>query len=320
MLNKRNGTMNTLSDKLQRSWELFKSSVRVIVRQPKLLVFPVITGVLTTAIALFFLAPVAFMLLAPHWVPSGTMQTIADKVAFLRVSGHGQFSFHLQPVGTTILAGIYLLNMFLATMASVAFNAEIIEALNGRTVSIQRGVAVACRRWQPILLWSLVAGVVGLIIRWLEDRWSLVGRAIAGLIGLAWSMAAIFAIPILARDNTVSNPFAVLSKSATTIKRTWGEMLAGYVGLKGMNLLVLWASILSWISAGTAAYLLSNFWILLLFGIPWLVAIIIYGYLTSIASRVYLCALYLYASDGVVPAPYDESMMSMGWKLKKRTS
>ena len=312
--------MNTLSEKLQRSWRLFKSSVRVIGDQPKLLFFPVVTGVLTTMIGLFFLAPVALLVLAPHWVSGSAVQSIADKVGFLRFSGGGNFNFHLQPVGTTMLAGIYLLNMFLATLASVAFNAEIIEALHSRPVSIQRGIGVACRRWQPILLWSLVAGVVGLVIRWLEERWSLVGRAIAGLIGLAWSMAAIFAIPILASDNSVSNPFMVLSKSATTIKRTWGEMLAGYVGLKGMNLLVLWASIVSWISAGVGAYLLANGWILLLFGVPWLVAIVVYSYLTSIASRVYLCALYLYASSGIVPVPYDESMMAMGWKLKKRTS
>ena len=309
--------MNTIAEKIQRSWELFKRSVRVITDNPKLLIFPILTGVLTSAIALFFLAPVVLVLLAPHWVSGSSIQAIGDRVGFLRFANGTNFNFHLQPLGTTLLAGFYLLNMFLATMASVAFNSEILEALNGQPVSIRRGIAVACRRWQAILLWSLVAGLVGLVIRALEERWSFLGRLVAGLIGLAWSIAAIFAIPILARDTSVANPFAILSKSAGTIKRTWGEMLAGYVGMKGMNILVLWASILSWISAGLGAYLLSNAWILLAFGVPWLAGIILYGYLTSIASRVYLCALYLYASGGVVPAPYDPSMMGMGWKLKK---
>jgi uncharacterized protein DUF6159 len=309
--------MNTLTEKLQRSWQLFQSSVRVILEQPKLLIFPIVTGVLTSAIALFFLAPVVLVLLAPHWVSGTSIQAIADRVGFLRFSNGATFNFNIQPIGTTILAGIYLMNMFLATMASVAFNAEIMEALNGHPVSIQRGIATACRRWRPILLWSLVAGIVGLIIRALEERWALVGRAIAGLIGLAWSMASIFAIPILARDTSVTNPFTILSKSATTIKRTWGEMLAGYVGMKGMNLLVVWASIFSWIGVGVGAYLLSNPWILLMFGVPWLGSVIVYSYLTSIASRVYLCALYLYASAGQIPAQYDASMMAMGWKLKR---
>lgn len=49
----------------------------------------------------------------------------------------------------------------------------------------------------------------------------------------------------------------------------------------------------------------------------WLLSLIVYSYLASIASRVYLCALYLYASDGVIPGPYDALMMAQGWKLKK---
>ena len=87
--------------------------------------------------------------------------------------------------------------------------------------------------------------------------------------------------------------------------------------MRGTNLLVLWLSILFWVLTGAGAYLISNPWLLLMAGLPWLFAVIAYGYLASIASRVYLCALYLYASEGVVPGYYDESMMSTAWKLKK---
>ncbi|MGH7968518.1 MAG: DUF6159 family protein [Limisphaerales bacterium] len=308
--------MNTLLEKLQRSWLLFRRSVQVIFENPKLLLFPLVTLVLTLAIAAFFLAPVALVLLAPHWVAGGPIQALADQVGFVRIQKAGNFNVQLRPLGSAVLALMYLLNMFLATMANVAFNSQILEALNGKPVSIRRGIEVACSRWKPVLFWSLVAGIVGLIIRWIEQRFSFVGRLVAGLLGLAWSTASIFAIPIIAQDASVSNPFAILTRSAATIKRTWGEMLAGYVGMQGTNLMVLWGSILFWIATGVSALVLSNPWILLL-GIPWLGMVIAYGYVTSIASRVYLCALYLYASEGVVPGYYDTSMMGMGWKLKK---
>jgi hypothetical protein len=309
--------MNAVTERLSRTVQLFKSSVGVIQQQPKLLVFPIVTALLTSLIALFFLAPVGIVLLAPHFVGGGKIQALADAIGFVRI-GHGEnINFQVQPLGSAILAGVYLVNMFLATMASVAFNHQILEALNGRPVSIRRGIAEACARWQSVLLWSLVAGVVGLIIRALEQRLSIIGRIIAGFIGLAWSVASIFAIPILARTPGFSNPFKVLSQSAETIKRTWGETLAGYVGMQGMNLLVLWISLLFWAAAGGAAFLLSNFWILLIAGVPWLLALIVYGYVAGIASRVYLCALYLYAADGFVPGQYDASMMSMGWKVRK---
>ena len=311
--------MNVLLEKLQRSWLLFRRSVQVIWDNPKLLIFPIVTAVLTLTIALFFLAPVALVFLVPHWVEGSRIQGLAHGFGFLKPQSGGGFNFQIQPMGSALLAGMYLLNMFLATMANVAFNSQIIEALNGRPVSISRGLAVACSRWKAVLLWSLVAGVVGLIIRSIEERWAFVGRLVAGLIGLAWSAASIFVIPIIVLDHSVSNPFSILTRSAATIKRTWGEMLAGYVGMQGTNLMVLWGSIVFWVVTGASAIVLSNPWILLM-GIPWLGIVIAYGYITSIASRVYLCALYLYAADGVVPGYYDESMMGMGWKLKKAKS
>jgi uncharacterized protein DUF6159 len=309
--------MNTITDKLARSWQLFKTSVTVIRNHPKLLVFPFVTGLLTLAIALFFLAPVVLALVAPHWIQGSTVQAIADRVGFLRFQRGGALNFQIQTIGTIVLAGMYLLNMFLATLSSVAFNSEILEALSGRPVSIRHGIEAACRRWKAVLLWSLLAGSVGLLIRALEQRLALIGRLVAGVIGLAWSVASIFAIPILVRETSVSNPFEVLSKSARVIKATWGEMLTGYLGMQGTNLFMLWGSILLWVASGALAIVFSNAWILLATGVPWLLCLIAYGYLSSIASRVYLCALYLYASEGTVPGPYDASMMNLAWKLKK---
>ena len=306
-----------MTDKLARSWQLFKSSVTVIRNHPKLLVFPVVTGLLTLAIAVFFLAPVVLVVMAPHWIQGSAVQGIADRLGFLRFRHGGAFNFQIQPIGTMILAGAYLLNMFLATLSSVAFNSEILEALSGRGVSIRHGIETACLRWKAVLLWSLLAGSIGLFIRGLEQRFALLGRMVAGVIGLAWSVASIFAIPILVRETSVSNPFEVLSKSARVIKATWGEMLTGYLGMQGTNVFVLWGSILFWLATGALAIVFSNGWILLAAGVPWLVSLLAYGYLSSIASRVYLCALYLYASEGTVPGPYDASMMSLAWKLKK---
>ena len=309
--------MNGITEKLNRSWQLFKRSVLVIRENPKLLIFPMVTGLLTAAIALFFLAPVGLMVFAPHWLAGTKLEGLANSFGFVKFRHGVSFNFSLQPLGTAVLAGGYLVNMFLATMSSVAFNHEILQALKGQPVCITRGIEAACSRWKSVLLWSLLAGMVGLIIRAVEERVAFVGRLVAGLIGLAWSVASIFAIPILAQEPGFSNPFAILSKSAETIKRTWGEMLTGYAGMQGTNLLVLWVSIVFWVAAGASAYLMSSAWVLLIAGLPWLVAIIAYGYVAGIASRVYLCALYLYAADGFVAGQFEASMMNQGWKIKK---
>jgi hypothetical protein len=80
---------------------------------------------------------------------------------------------------------------------------------------------------------------------------------------------------------------------------------------------VILASVFFWIAAIGAASVLRNAWVLLAFGLPWLAGLIAYSYLSSVASRVYLCALYVYAVDGVVPSQFDDAMMHSGWKMKK---
>jgi hypothetical protein len=309
--------MNAITEKLQRSWQLFVRSMLVIRDHPKLLIFPVVTGLLTLGIAVFFLAPAALVVAAPHWIEGGRIRALADSIGVARVKHGNAFNFQIMPLGGMLLAVLYLVNMFLATLNSVAFNSEILEALSGRAVSIRHGFAVALSRWKAVLFWSLLAGAVGLVIRKLEEKFSFIGKLVLGWIGLAWSVASIFAIPVLVREPSLVNPFRVLGRSAETIKRTWGEMLSGFIGMKGSHVLFFWASVLGWLWAGLIAYWLGNPWVLAVAGVLWLGCLLAYCYLASVASRVYLCALYLYAADGVVAGPYDASMMAAGWRSKR---
>ena len=109
----------------------------------------------------------------------------------------------------------------------------------------------------------------------------------------------------------------VLRKSASTLKKTWGESLAGYLGLQFGGFLVLGFSILFIGGAIFASVALNNFWILAGAGIAWIVALIAFGYLTSVASQVYRCALFVYASEGTIPQPYNSELLEMAWKMKK---
>jgi hypothetical protein len=151
----------------------------------------------TLAIALFFLAPVGLILLAPRWVDGNQLRALAESIGLVRFEAGN--NFHVEPLGSAMLAGVYL-SMFLATLCSVAFNSEILAALSGQAVSIRDGFAVALGRWKSVLLWSLLAGLVGLVIQKLEEHLSFVGRLVMGWVGLAWSVASIFAIPILVRE------------------------------------------------------------------------------------------------------------------------
>ena len=306
-------------NKLQRSWRLLRSSLSVIGRNKELLVFPIVVFTCTLVIVLFFLAP---PLLRPtgysygsaeHWQAISHSLFRPSTVANAQQSSQATFT----PAALAYLALLYLLAMFIATFCNVAFYHEILAALSGQTVSISRGLKFAATRLRAILFWTLFAGLIGLIIKAIEERLALVGRIIGRLIGLAWSVAAVFAIPVIVREERNANPLAVLQKSAGILKRTWGEALIGYVGLTFANTLIAIGSFILLMGVLALSVVLGSYWLMAIVGVVWLLTLFAWAYVTAVASHVYRGALYLYAAEGIVAEPYDREMLDQAWKFKK---
>jgi len=306
-------------NKLKRSWTLFKCSVSVVLQNKQLLVFPALSFVFTMIILFLAITPVAFQSTGykldqgAHWKAVGS-SLFATKSIAQGESSTTKVTF--KPLAIGIGVGIYMLAMFLATFFNVAFFHQILHALKGDPVSVQGGFKFAVSKLKAIALWSLFAGLIGLIIKVLEERLEAVGRLIMRFVGLAWSVASVFVIPVLIVEPG-SNPIEVLRKSAATLKKTWGESLAGYLGLQFGRLLVVLCSIMFLGGALVASIVTRNGWILLSGVVLWVFALIAFAYLTSVAGQVYRCALYIYAAEGAIPQPYNDELLQMAWKLKK---
>ncbi len=299
--------------RFKRSWDLFKCSVRVVANNRKLLLFPMIVTLLMGVIALFFIAPITLWHTGHAYGDSAHWQAAAQRWVVWDADGK---NIMVKPAGYALMAAIYLISTFLATFFNVAFYSQILEALRGRPVSISGGLRLALTRMNAIMAWSLFTGVVGLLIRALEERVGIVGRWIVRFIGLAWSVASVFVVPIIVVGQEGANPLQFLKTSATTLKRTWGESLLGYLGVRFGGLLVFVASLVvlggsTWLSIAA-----GNFWILGIAFALWFVVLVAFMYLLNVASQVYLGALYLYASEGMVPSPFGRDQMNMAWKLK----
>jgi hypothetical protein len=330
--------------KFQNSWELFKASITITLRYRKLLWFPVLTTILTGFIALFFLSAMALPVvlyhtgyhlnqrqhwaaLKDHYLPapavppkSGAPGAGAPQAVSAPATGHSSppiaaRGFHL---GSLCLLVIYFVSMFLGTFFNVAFYSEIIAALNGKGVSFRRGLSTARSRLPSILAWSLLAGVVGWLIRAIEQRLPIAGRIMMGLVGMAWSVAAVFVIPVIIQEQPMRNPLKILQQSALTLKRTWGEGLIGYLGFSAGNMVIVGCSLLPLLLVCAFALLFKNVWLIILIAAAiWVLGLFFIVYVSSVASHVYRCALYLYAAEGVVPEPYSKDLLDMAWKVKK---
>jgi hypothetical protein len=299
--------------KFGRSWVLVKSSLWIINRNKQLLVFPIVTFLCTMMIVLFFLGPPILRPTGYSYASAQHWQAIGQSLFTHQGSSQNGFT----PFAVGYLAFLYLVSMFVATFFNVAFYHQILAALSGQAVSVGARLKFASTRLKAILMWTLFAGVVGLIIKAIEQRLELVGRIIARLLGIAWSVASVFVIPIIVRDEQSANPLEMLRKSSMILKRTWGEALIGYAGLGFANLLILLATLVCLGGAVAASIALNTFWILAFAAAGWFVALFAWSYLTSVASQVYKGALYLYAAEGIVAEPYNQEMLDQAWKFKK---
>ena len=237
-------------------------------------------------------------------------------VFFQKTNSAGGHQITYSPVAIVYVVFLYFVSMVTATFFNVAFYNEILAALSGQPVSLGRGLKFACSRWKAILMWALFAGLIGLLIKIIEQRFEIVGRIIARIVGIAWSIAAVFAIPVIVRDEETVNPFSVLKKSAMTLTQTWGESLIGYIGIGAISSIVTVGSMVM-LAAGLAVSMqLRNYWLLGCCIAGWLAFIVAWGYLMNVASLVYKGALYLYAAEGTIAEPYEQEMLDSAWKHK----
>ncbi len=310
--------------KLKSTWELVRQSFAVLMKEKKLLMFPLITSFLTVFIFLFFIAPIAFQPTGYSYLEEDHWEAVAGSILRTEIPQIESVEVEFNTWFLGYLTAMYLVSMFLLTFFNTAFFNEIIHALNGRPVSILGGLRFALTKLKPIALWSLLAGIVGIIIQKLEQQLGFFGRWTVGLIGVVWSVASVFAVPVLIREEACANPFEVLKKSALLIKKRWGEGLIGYVGIRTAGVVLVLVLVLLFtvllavlgivVAQAFPSMLVSV--IVILVGI-WLLSIILVAYFENVINKVFQCALYIYAAEGVVPGPFDEALLDAAWKVKK---
>ncbi len=251
------------------------NSLEVVRDHPKLLLFPIISGVAMISIFLTLILSMASVL----GIGSAVFQV--DEWNF-----DPRFS---EGLGYLILFAFYLVNYFVVVFFNVGLVYNVREIFAGRTVSIMDGMKYAAGRLRTILAWSALAATVGTILRILEDKTGFFGKILVGLVGFAWGVMTYFVVPVLAYEDL--GPADAVKRSVSIIKEKWGESIgAGFsfglltlVGIIGsfLGMGVLFA--LEWYLAGVAFVL---------------VGVLLTIILSSTAKTVFLAAAYEHTVDG----------------------
>jgi hypothetical protein len=143
----------------------------------------------------------------------------------------------VQPVSVPVVMLVVSLPItVLSTFTNVMLVAMAQARFDGGRMSPGAALAFAGKRLPVILGWSLLAVTVGALMRLLTEKLPL-GWLLALVGGLAWSVAAMFAIPVLVIEGL--GPVGAVKRSVAVFRARWGEGITGSVQVGGLSLAVI---------------------------------------------------------------------------------
>jgi hypothetical protein len=206
---------------------------------------------------------------------------------------------------------------YAATAVATYFNVALVScaarSFHGEDTGAAEGMRAANARLGSILLWALIASLVGLVIRSVEQRAGIVGSIVARLLGAGWAIATYFVIPVLAFEQV--GPADAVRRSVATVRRSWGESLIGNVGL-GIATFLLALPLVGVGLVGAAVVGASP-----AAGVGLLVVAAGLGVallvVSSAMGQIYKTAVYLYAETGEV-AGYSSELLEGAFRDKRQ--
>ena len=193
--------------------------------------------------------------------------------------------------------------------SAIVANAHI--RLTGGDPKFMDGISAAMKRFHLIVIWGVIAGTVGLLLKMLnaaaKDSKHGGAQAVAmilNIIGAAiWWMMTFFIIPHLIIEG--KGVKESLKSSKNMFFKTWGENVTSGIGIGLIASLPILLIVI--VSAGMMATLGELWWIGLIFGGLGIAIVIMW---ISAAEQVAVAALYLYSKTGEMPKLYQEMGMT----------
>ncbi|MEM4263041.1 MAG: DUF6159 family protein [Thermoplasmata archaeon] len=270
--------------RFSRGLQLIKLSFGVIKKDKEILLFPVISGIAIIAIALSFIVPFIF---------------------FGAFSSTGE----LDIVFAVFWVAFYFVSFFITIFFNVAIVGCALMRLDGGDPTFGYGIKYALERVRYILLWTLVAATIGLILRAISERSGLIGKIVIGFIGLAWSIATYFVIPVIAAEKLT--PFQALKRSVSILRSSWGEALVSNLGIGLIFGLLALLGVLIVILGFAVGGIIGGIICLMIAVIYW----VFLAVLQTAVSGVLMAALYRFATTGKTSEDFPAHVLSNPWTL-----
>jgi hypothetical protein len=274
--------------RIVRGWQLAKKSFALIAHDRRLLLFPLLSIVATALAALVIFGPFFVW-----WSASG-----GDRPWI--IGG---------------IVGLWALN-FIGTFFGVAFIAGAERSLAGEPWTMGDGLRRAWSRVGSIVLWSLVATIVGLLLQALErvrGGW-VVNIVVRWVLGAAWGLATFFIIPVLALEGV--GPVEATRRSVQIVRKRWGEGVVGASAISSIFVIVMFTSLALFVFGLTFTSLTPYL------GVPLIVfAVVVFsvGMVANVGvSQLFRLVLYEYAVGDRALGSFQADELEAVFKPRRR--
>ena len=252
----------------------------------KLLVFPLLSGIVTIIVLLTFVLPL---------IVSGALMGVV-------------------PSGPVFYYGFLFLFYVASYFVVIFFNTALISCvnakLNGHDMSVADGIANAARHLPAILGWAILSATVGLILHILEERSGILNQIVLSLIGGVWSLVTYFVVPVLILED--KGVFASIGESFSLIRKTWGESIVGSASIAIIFVVIGVIAALGVVATLVLGNAMIFFAAVALFLLLVVVLAVVYGAMQGI----YVTALYSYAKTGTIPSAFSRDLIANAFVAK----
>ena len=276
--------------RIQNTWQLAKTSWSVLKKDRELLWIPVLSFLVSAAVIAVVLAL--------------TFVTLST------TSSHGDTSMEVNPA----MIVVFVVGALLLGIISVFFNGALVagahERLTGGDPTVRSAVGRAFARIGGLVPWALITTTVGLILQALRDRAGWLGRIVTHMLEMAWEVVTFLTVPAIVIDDV--GAIDGLKRSASLLRRTWGENIAARVGFGLLGfVLILPAAVVAglFIASGWTVLMAIG----LIAGAAWVAVVVVV--LTAL-NAVFQTALYLYATTGMPPTGFEQAPLAQTFAHK----
>jgi hypothetical protein len=295
--------------KLTLTWEILRSSFKIVVKNKKLVVFPLLA----------FTVSVIFL---------GTIFGISILTDLISLDSNFEYSPSLLIPIFIAYFGVWFIFIFF-DVAAVFIIKHIFE---DQKTPLKEGFKYAFTKIGWIFGWSLISGTIGLLIRSLESIVSsgansdnifvaFIFSIFLWLIKLAWNLMTYFVIQSMIYYDL--SPMEAISKSKEVFKEMWGETFISQFSLN--TIFGILVGIPVYLSNFLFSFIINSggenaiIYYYILFGLIMIYSLLLRLFF-NIIEKVFKTALFLFATTGSIPEVYNIGLFQNSFKTKKETT